>query len=49
MRDAEAGRFSPPYPGAWDCCDPGDVDANEWYKEGFMARRRELGDKFRWA
>ena len=29
--------------------DPQDLDENQAYKDGFMERRKELGDKFKWA
>lgn len=43
--DAENGVFEPPHPSDED---PQDEDENIAYKSGFLARRKELGDKFRW-
>jgi hypothetical protein len=45
-RDAENGRFIPPYPGSDD---PQDLDLNAAYEFGFKQRRKELGDAFKWA
>ena len=43
--DADRGRFDPPHGGT---ADPIDEAENEAYRRGFMARRKELGDKFEW-
>ena len=54
--DAEAGTFYPPYPkiaiSAWlhpTNTDPQDEAENRAYIDGFMKKREELGDKFKWA
>ena len=44
-KDADKGAYNPPWPFEHD---PQNEDENEAYKDGFMARRRELGDKFEW-
>lgn len=46
MRDADIGRFEPPYQGSDD---PQDSDLNAAYEFGFKQRRKELGNAFRWA
>ena len=46
MLDADVGIYNPPHS---DNDDPQDQDENEAYKKGFMARRLELGDAFKWA
>lgn len=46
-KDADAGVFNSPWP--VDDADPQNEDENAAYRRGFDARRRELGDKFRWA
>ena len=46
-KDAEIGRFIEPYPAA-DDHNPPELDENQAYKDGFMERRHELGDKFKW-
>ena len=43
--DAEAGFYNPPHS---DSDDPQDQDENEAYKKGFIERRKELGDAFKW-
>jgi len=45
-RDADEGKFDPPYPGSDD---PQDEDENGAYERGFKQRRKELGDAFKWA
>jgi hypothetical protein len=45
--DAEKGIFDPPHYVTDD--DPQYLDENEAYKDGFMEKRKELGDKFKWA
>lgn len=45
-RDAEHGVYNPPWPSEDN--DPQNQDENAAYRKGFDARRRELGDKFRW-
>ncbi len=46
-RDADKGYF------CWPCLDevddPANSDLNAAYKEGFDKRRKELGNKFKWA
>ncbi len=44
--DAERGVFAAPNHLSDD---PQYLDENQAYKEGFMERRKELGDKFKWA
>ena len=46
-RDADVGRYTPPHAGGDE--DPQDADENAAYKKGFMERRRELGEAFKWA
>lgn len=48
-KDAERGTFDAPHQLCECCPDPQDEAENEAYKHGFMERRAELGDKFRWA
>jgi hypothetical protein len=45
-RDADLGRFMPPYPGETD--DPTDQEFNMAYERGFNTKRTELGDAFQW-
>ncbi len=42
--DAGRGVFHVPYVDA----DPQDQDENEAYEKGWWARRKELGEKFKW-
>lgn len=44
--DAALGIYQPPY--AFES-EPDDADANQAYLRGFNARRKELGEKFKWA
>jgi len=44
--DADNGVFDLPYPGSDD---PEDEYYNYVYKEGFDAKRKQLGDKFEWS
>lgn len=44
-KDAEKGEVNWPY----DNDDDWDEEMNLEYKKGFFERRKELGDKFRWA
>jgi hypothetical protein len=46
-KDADKGLID--YPHAYDDSDPQYMDENQAYKEGFKDRRRELGNKFKWA
>jgi hypothetical protein len=48
-RDAENGVYQPPYPASEYGEDPENDDCNAAYKTGFIARRQELGDDFKWA
>jgi len=43
---ANKGEFD--YPNT-DNDDPNDADENQAYKDGFMERRKELGDLFKWG
>ncbi len=45
-KDAEKGMADLPYPHTED---PQDQDCNEAYRQGFNRKRKEMGDKFRWA
>ena len=44
-KDAEKGEVNWPY----DNDDDVDEEMNIAYKKGFFERRKELGDKFKWA
>lgn len=44
--DANLGVYEPPYPVSDD---PTDEEENYIYKREFNKRRKELGDKFKWA
>lgn len=46
-KDAELGEFRLPHDITDD--DPQNLDENMAYEEGFMHRRKELGDKFKWS
>jgi len=46
-KDAENGEFDAPHNAIDD--DPQYMDENQAYKDGFMGRRKELGDSFKWA
>jgi hypothetical protein len=46
QKDADKGMFDPPYPGSDD---PQDETENTAYADGFSARRKELGESFKWA
>ncbi|HSH42967.1 MAG TPA: hypothetical protein VK973_12655 [Arenicellales bacterium] len=45
QRDADRGRYNPPYPGSDD---PEDACVNEAYRRGFYDRRSVLGNAFEW-
>ena len=45
--DAERGEFDLPH--YFTDNDPQYLDENQAYKDGFMSRRKELGDAFNWA
>ena len=49
--DAEKGVFYAPYQTDehGETGDPGDDDANHYYKLGFDERRGELGERFKWS
>jgi len=47
IADADKGEFDPPHHVTDH--DPQYLDENAAYKDGFMKRRKELGDKFKWA
>lgn len=46
IKDAEKGVYNPPHSSDDD---PQDQQENHAYKEGFEARRKELGGRFKWA
>ena len=43
---ADKGAFDPPH--SFDLDDPQNEAENGAYKDGFLERRKELGDKFEW-
>ncbi|MCR4297481.1 MAG: hypothetical protein NUV75_01825 [Gallionella sp.] len=45
--DADLGVYRPPW--ASEADDPQNQDENVAYRRGFDARRRELGEAFKWA
>jgi len=45
-RGADLGDFNPPH--FFTDEDPQYLDENEAYKDGFMERRKELGESFKW-
>lgn len=45
-QDADKGTFDPPYPNSDD---EQDMTENTAYADGFRARRKELGDSFKWS
>lgn len=48
-RDADEGVYRPPHALPEENPDPQYFDENMAYKDGFMKRRRELGEDFKWA
>jgi hypothetical protein len=46
ITDADQGRYDPPYT---DDSDPQNQDEIDAYRRGFMRRRDELGDAFKWG